>query len=123
LELGFMALLGESFSVINEPAQQALSYYTIHEFWAHVPTAPPPFLFLEMDISFTLHMSLTINAVFFETHKGYKLTLPGVFPLFNHLLLPQANGPAACVDSGCTHPFKDSNVKMVQLGCLEVYTS
>jgi hypothetical protein len=37
LELGFMALLGESFSVINEPAQQALSYYTIHEFWAHVP--------------------------------------------------------------------------------------
>ncbi len=75
-----MALLGESFSVINEPAQQALSYYTIHEFWAHVPTAPPPFLFLEMGISFTLlHMSLTINAVFLETHKGYKLTLPGCF--------------------------------------------
>jgi hypothetical protein len=40
LELGFMALLGESFSVINEPAQQALSYYTIHEFWAHVPHCP-----------------------------------------------------------------------------------
>jgi hypothetical protein len=59
-----MALLGESIPVINEPAQQALSYYTIHEFWAHVPTAPPPFLFLEMGISFTLHMSLTINAVF-----------------------------------------------------------
>jgi uncharacterized membrane protein len=47
-------------------------------------------------------MSLTINAVF-ETLKGYKLTLSGVFPLFNYLLLlPQANGPA-CVDSGCTH--------------------
>jgi hypothetical protein len=70
------------FSVINEPAQQALSYlYNTHEFWAHVPTAPPPFLFLEMGISFTLHMSLTINAVF-ETYKGYKLTSPGVFPLF-----------------------------------------
>jgi hypothetical protein len=21
----------------NEPAQQAFSYYTIHDFWAHVP--------------------------------------------------------------------------------------
>jgi hypothetical protein len=48
--------------------------------------------------------------------------LPGVFPLFNYLLLPQANGPAF-VDSGCTHPFNDSKVEMVQLGCLEVYPS
>jgi hypothetical protein len=34
------------FQLINEPAQQAFSYYTIHDFWAHVPLRH--FWFLEM---------------------------------------------------------------------------